>query len=78
MAAPSSCPPAYRLRQLLTGALPAGEQEDLTAHLDDCPACQRALEEQAGADPAFRGLVDEAVTRVLKAKAAQGLLHCAG
>ena len=41
-------------------------------------AMYRAVESRAGADPAFQGLVDEAVTRVLKAKAAQGLLPCAG
>src|SRR5919201_4973103 len=53
MSVPSPCPPPERLRQLLTGSLPAAEQEELTAHLDDCPTCQRALEEQAGADPAL-------------------------
>jgi eukaryotic-like serine/threonine-protein kinase len=53
MSAPSPCPPPDRLRQLLTSELAPPEQEELTAHLDDCPACQRALEEQAGADPAL-------------------------
>jgi tRNA A-37 threonylcarbamoyl transferase component Bud32 len=41
------------LRQLLTGEPPAAERAELIAHLDDCPACQRRLEELAGADPAL-------------------------
>jgi eukaryotic-like serine/threonine-protein kinase len=52
MAAPSSCPPADRLRQLLQG-LPPPDQAELIAHLDHCSACQRALEELAGVNPAL-------------------------
>jgi WD40 repeat protein/serine/threonine protein kinase len=51
MTAPSSCPPADRLRQLLAEGPPADEQTDLVSHVGDCPACQRQLEELAGADP---------------------------
>jgi WD40 repeat protein/serine/threonine protein kinase len=50
---PSSCPPADRLRHLLTEELPAGEQAELIAHLDDCPACQGELGKLAGAEPAL-------------------------
>jgi WD40 repeat protein/serine/threonine protein kinase len=49
----SPCPPADRLRQLLTEDLPAGEQAELIAHLDDCLACQDELGKLAGADPAL-------------------------
>jgi serine/threonine protein kinase len=42
-----------RLRQLLTEELPAGEQTELIAHLDDCPACQTELGKLTGADPAL-------------------------
>ena len=53
MATLSPCPPAERLRQLLAGDPPNAEQAELIAHLDDCPACQHALEALAGADPAL-------------------------
>jgi serine/threonine protein kinase len=52
MAAPSSCPPSDRLRQLLQGS-PPPDQAELIAHLDHCTACQRALEELAGVNPAL-------------------------
>jgi eukaryotic-like serine/threonine-protein kinase len=53
MEADSPCPPADRLRQLLAGETPAAEQAEVIAHLDECAACQRALEDLAGADPAL-------------------------
>src|SRR5262249_46873713 len=53
MIAPSSCPPAERLQQLLTGTVPAAEQAALVNHLDDCTACQETLDKLAGADPAL-------------------------
>jgi tRNA A-37 threonylcarbamoyl transferase component Bud32 len=53
MEADSPCPPADRLRQLLAGETPAAEQAEVIAHLDECAACQRVLEDLAGADPAL-------------------------
>ena len=50
MAAPSSCPPADRLRQLLIET-PSADQAELIAHLDHCDACQRRLDSLAGASP---------------------------
>ncbi len=40
----ADCPGAVRLQDLLDGALPDGEQADLTGHLDGCPRCQQQLE----------------------------------
>src|SRR5262245_59905990 len=54
MTAPSSCPPAETLRQLLDAALP-GEHVDLIAHLDDCAACRQTLEALTGVSPAVLG-----------------------
>src|SRR5689334_20778922 len=53
MATLSPCPPAERLRQLLAGDPPTADQAELIAHLGDCPSCQQALEDLAGADPAL-------------------------
>lgn len=52
MAAPNSCPPHDRLRQLLASDSAGGEQAELIAHLDHCATCQRALEQLSGANPA--------------------------
>ncbi|HKI35563.1 MAG TPA: serine/threonine-protein kinase [Gemmataceae bacterium] len=52
MPVPSSCPPSERLRQLLAEEPPA-EEGELVAHVDECPACQRRLEQLAGADAPF-------------------------
>src|SRR5437588_1637066 len=49
----SSCPPAERLRQLLTGPPPEADQAELIGHLDGCAACQQTLERLAGANPAL-------------------------
>jgi len=40
------------LQQLLAGSSPPAEQAELIAHLDECAACQQALEGLAGATPA--------------------------
>src|SRR5947209_3104915 len=40
----TSCPEPDRWQALLDGALPVAEQEALTAHLEECPACQQTLE----------------------------------
>jgi WD40 repeat protein/serine/threonine protein kinase len=53
MVAPSPCPPAERLRQLLIEAPVEDESAELVAHVGACAACQRALDELAGADPAL-------------------------
>jgi serine/threonine protein kinase/WD40 repeat protein len=49
MAVPSPCPPVERLRQLLSGNPPGDDEADLIAHLDNCPGCQRTLEQLTGA-----------------------------
>lgn len=46
----SACPANDRLQQLLEGTLSPSEQGDLIAHLDECAACQQALETLAGGD----------------------------
>src|SRR5262245_5208963 len=53
MAAPSSCPPADRLRQLLVETPADADQAELIAHLDHCDACRRMLDSLAGAGPAL-------------------------
>lgn len=45
----SSCPDPRRLQGLLEGDVSATEAALLTAHLDDCGACQQRLEALAGA-----------------------------
>jgi WD40 repeat protein/serine/threonine protein kinase len=55
MAAPSACPSPDRLRQLLAAEPGAADHAELIAHLDECPACQRTLEELAGASPVLLG-----------------------
>jgi serine/threonine-protein kinase len=57
MTAPTSCPPAERLQQLLAEGLTAGEQAALITHLDACGACQQRLEELTGVAP---GLLEAA------------------
>ena len=73
-AAVRGVPPATRAIDFIL----AGGNMIISKPLAPAIAMYRAVESRAGADPAFQGLVDEAVTRVLKAKAAQGLLPCAG
>jgi WD40 repeat protein len=46
------CPHRDRLAALLANALPPAEEAVLSAHVQDCPACQQALEELTGAGPA--------------------------
>src|SRR2546423_14969279 len=65
----SSCPPAERLRQLLTGPPPEADQAELIAHLDGCAACQQTLEKLAGANPALLSAA-RAVQRTLYAEEA--------
>jgi eukaryotic-like serine/threonine-protein kinase len=55
MPVPTSCPPAERLRLLLDEKVAAGESSDLLTHVGACEACQRALEQLAGADPSVLG-----------------------
>jgi eukaryotic-like serine/threonine-protein kinase len=40
----TACPQETRLRDLLDESLSPQEQTELTAHLEDCPACRRRLE----------------------------------
>jgi WD40 repeat protein len=49
------CPPAERLRQLLTELVPAAEEAELIAHLDACAACRQIMEKLAGATPVLLG-----------------------
>jgi serine/threonine protein kinase len=51
MASPSSCPSADRLRRLLADAPPDPDQAELLAHVGACAACQRLLDQLAGANP---------------------------
>ena len=60
MIAPSSCPSSSCLERLLAGTDPPGEmlvppseQAQLLFHLDRCTACQRRLDDLAGANPAL-------------------------
>jgi serine/threonine protein kinase len=53
MSLSSPCPCERDLQDLLAGTLPAAEQAEAIAHLDDCGPCQRKLEELAGANPAL-------------------------
>jgi serine/threonine-protein kinase len=55
MSIPSACPSPDRLQLLLSGESNPAEQTTLVAHLDECPACQRTLEQLAGAEPALLG-----------------------
>jgi serine/threonine protein kinase len=43
----ATCPPAERWKAHLDGTLPPPEQPALTAHLDECAACQKTLEQLA-------------------------------
>ncbi|HVX12319.1 MAG TPA: serine/threonine-protein kinase [Pirellulales bacterium] len=49
MNAPTKCPEADELRQLIDGSLPEPRQEECTNHLDSCECCQARLEELATA-----------------------------
>jgi WD40 repeat protein len=65
MAPQATCPDPSRLQQLLDGALPARECEQLQEHLGTCKGCQQALERLAGAPPSWpdmaRDLRDQTV-----------------
>ncbi|HEV3235521.1 MAG TPA: serine/threonine-protein kinase [Gemmataceae bacterium] len=55
MATTFPCPPADRLRELLSGQDPSFEQRELIEHVGHCTSCQQILDELAGANP---GLLD--------------------
>ncbi len=57
MAAPicTECPEPVKLRRLIDGALSADEQSHITAHLDCCESCQKAIEHLAAGSS---GLLD--------------------
>jgi WD40 repeat protein len=40
----TECPEPAQLRRLINGSLPTEEQAQLTAHLDSCESCQKAIE----------------------------------
>jgi WD40 repeat protein len=40
----TECPEPAELRRLISGSLPPEEQSQLTAHLDSCEMCQKAIE----------------------------------
>src|SRR5262249_23078901 len=42
-----TCPDAAQLQALLTGTLPAGDQERLSRHVEKCPECQQTLDQMA-------------------------------
>src|SRR5262245_22615519 len=60
MAPVTGCPDRSRLRDHLDGALREGEQAELIAHLDQCEACRRAIEELAAGDGTLLALAREA------------------
>src|SRR5689334_2163416 len=68
MRSPSPCPASDRLRALLDGVPPEPEQAELAQHLDDCEACQRALERLAAGDASF----DETARRLAEADRSAG------
>src|SRR5262245_43213508 len=49
----SECPSSDRLRDLIEGVLSESEQAAVVRHLDDCGACQAALERLAAGDAPF-------------------------
>jgi WD40 repeat protein/serine/threonine protein kinase len=57
MAAGSPCPPASRLRRLLSGPADGPGHAELLGHLDHCSACRRLLDRLAGADEAVLAAV---------------------
>src|SRR5581483_2651740 len=77
MSDPIACPSTHRLR-LLLAADPSADQAVLIAHLDDCPRCQRKLEELAGANLALlrvaRGLSRETFAEEGPARQVLGIL----
>jgi serine/threonine protein kinase len=53
MTALSPCPAPDRLRTLIDGAIAESERSELVRHLDDCEACQQALERLAAGESPF-------------------------
>jgi multidrug resistance efflux pump len=51
------CPAPSVLKRLLTGALPADEQQDIERHLSECEPCQSRLDALAGGDGTWPGQV---------------------
>src|SRR5262245_19838193 len=41
----SGCPEVERLGRLLAGEMPAGERDQVSAHLEGCPYCQERVEQ---------------------------------
>jgi hypothetical protein len=58
MAATNTCPTRDTLQKVLTGGLPAAEQDTVIRHVETCAACQRALD---GLSPAGRLWEDLAI-----------------
>jgi beta-N-acetylhexosaminidase len=58
------------------GFLEAGGDLMIVNGDDDADAMAVAVAQRAGADPAFRALVDASALRILEAKAALGLVPC--
>jgi len=74
---------ARAIAQIPTGRravdfLAAGGDMIISKFTGPAVAMEAAILSRAAADPAFRARVDQAVLRVLQAKAAYGLLPCAG
>jgi putative intracellular protease/amidase len=51
MTPPTACPDARGLKRLIDGRLTWPAEAALTAHLEDCAACQERLEQLAASDP---------------------------
>jgi beta-N-acetylhexosaminidase len=73
-AAVASIPPATRALDFLT----AGGDMIISKTLGPAIAMAHAVSARVASDEAFRARVDEAVLRILRAKAQYGLLSCAG
>lgn len=50
-----------RLIEMARGAVPAGERQDLLAHLEECAGCARVLDEQLALSAALDSLAGEAL-----------------
>src|SRR5436190_590375 len=59
MTAPTPCPDAARLRDLLDGHLPEGDQAELNQHLNACPQCQQALEGLVAGQESWAGAAQQ-------------------
>ena len=74
-----TCPSVDRWQEHLRGALPPGEEAELSAHLDGCRACQQVLEGLAARPDSLldvaRAVGQEPRTEETALRQAMGALH---